>query len=124
MLPQKYKTPPTAMPLANKPAASTVQISQLIDGFSDYLFWDVERKNLTVERSKSYIIDRVLSHGMLSDWLLIKQIYGKETIKEVAMQLRHLDKYALHFCAAYFDEPITNFRCYKYAQSNPTHWDY
>lgn len=92
--------------------------------FSSYLFWDVDRTKLEFERSKTYIIDRVLSHGMLSDWYLIKQLYGLEAIREVALKMRHLDKPVLHFCAAYFAEPLTNFRCYNYAQSNPIHWDF
>ncbi len=92
--------------------------------FSGYLFWDVDRTKLSLEDSKVYVIDRVLSHGMLSDWQLIKTLYGKETIREVALNLRYLDRYALHFCAAYFDEQLTNFRCYNYTQSNPGHWDY
>lgn len=92
--------------------------------FSDYLFWDIDRNKLDLQQSKPYIIERVLSHGMLSDWDLIKQLYGKETIKEVVLQLRYLDKYALHFCAAYFDKPLNQFRCYNYAQSNTGHWVY
>jgi hypothetical protein len=95
-----------------------------IQQFSDYLFWDVDRSALHIERSKAYIIDRVLSHGMLSDWFLLKQIYGKEVIRQEVLQLRYLDKYALHFCSAYFDVPIHNFRCYSYTQSNPGHWNY
>ena len=96
----------------------------IIPQFSDYLFWDVDRNNLDIERSKVYIIDRALSHGMLSDWFLIKKIYGNESIREVALNLRYLDKYALNFCAAYFGEPIQHFRCYTYTQSNPGHWNY
>lgn len=98
--------------------------SKEIEKFSTYLFWDVDRSLLEVERSKVYIVDRVLSHGLLSDWFLLKKIYGKDGIKSVALQLRHLDKYALNFCSKYFDEPLTNFRCYNYVQSNPTHWNY
>jgi len=97
---------------------------ELIHQFSDYLFWDVDRTNLDIERSRVYIIDRVLSHGMLSDWFLIKKIYGNESIREVALNLRYLDKYALAFCSAYFGEPIQYFRCYTYTQSNPGHWNY
>lgn len=92
--------------------------------FSDYLFWDIDRTKLDLDKNKVYVIDRILSHGMLSDWYLIKQLYGKETIKELVLQLRYLDKYALHFCSAYFDEPLNHFRCYNYAQSNPGHWVY
>jgi hypothetical protein len=96
----------------------------ILDGFSAYLFWDVDRTQLQVERSKVYIVDRVFSHGMLTDWHLLREIYGKEAIKEVVLNLRHLDKRSLSFCAAYFDVPKEDFRCYKLAQSNPTHWDY
>ncbi len=92
--------------------------------FSDYLFWDIDRSKLDLQKSKPYIIERVLSHGMLSDWYLIKELYGKQTIKEVVLQLRYLDRYSLHFCSAYFDEPLNHFRCYNYTQSNPGHWVY
>ncbi len=100
------------------------QINTTIGNFSNYLFWDVDKTKLEPEKSKVYIIDRVLSHGMLSDWYLIKALYGKEAIRQVALNMRHLDRSVLHFCAAYFDEPLTNFRCYNYTQSNPAHWNY
>jgi hypothetical protein len=100
------------------------QSSEWVAKFSNYLFWDVDKSKLDIFKYQSYVVDRVLSHGLLSDWLLIKEIYGKETIKQVALQQRHLDKQALAFCSAYFNEPLTNFRCYNYAQSNPTHWNY
>ena len=92
--------------------------------FSNYLFWDTNPKTIDFEKNKPYVIERVLSHGLLKDWLLLKQLYGKATIKKVVLQLRHLDKFALHFCAAYFNIPIENFRCYTFTQSNPTHWNY
>ena len=94
------------------------------EDFSSYLFWDTDKSQLDVQQHKRYIIERVLSHGMLSDWYLIKTLYGKETIKKEVLQMRYLDRYSLSFCIAYFDEPITNFRCYTWNQSNPTHWDY
>jgi hypothetical protein len=96
----------------------------LVARFSGYLFWDVDKTKLDIFKYSTYVIDRVLSHGLLSDWYLIKEIYGKETIRQVVLQQRHLDKQALAFCSAYFNEPLTNFRCYNYAQSNPTHWNY
>lgn len=92
--------------------------------FSNYLFWDVDRTKIDFDKRKAWVIDRVLSHGMLSDWEKIKTFYGKETIQTVAMQLRYLDKRTLHFCAAYFDVPIEAFRCYTYELSNPGHWNY
>lgn len=95
-----------------------------ISDFSSYLFWDVDKSKLEPEKSKVYIIDRVLSHGMLPNWFLIKALYGKEAIRQVALNRRYLDRSVLHFCAAYFDEPLTNFRYYNYAQSNPGQWNY
>ncbi|MBK6930269.1 MAG: hypothetical protein IPH12_05170 [Saprospirales bacterium] len=92
--------------------------------FSDYLFWDVEKNKIDFDKSKAYVIERVLSHGLLADWYALKACYGKETIREVVLNLRHLDKYALHFCAAYFNEPLERFRCYTYALSIPVHWEY
>lgn len=92
--------------------------------FSTYLFWDTDSTKINFEKNKPYVIERVLSHGMLSDWFELKQLYGLPTIHQVVLQLRYLDKYALHFCAAYFDEPLNNFRYYNYTQSNLTHWNY
>jgi hypothetical protein len=99
-------------------------IDMIQSGFSSYLFWDVDKTQLDIDRSKTYIIDRVLSHGMLSDWYIIKKLYGLETIRDTALKMRHLDKTVLYFCAAYFDEPLSNFRCYNYEQSIPAHWNY
>ena len=100
------------------------KMNQLTEQFSNYLFWDTVKTKIDFEKNKPYVIERVLSHGMLSDWELIKKLYGKQLIKEEVLKLRYLDKYSLNFCAAYFNEPISNFRCYKLAQSNPTHWVY
>lgn len=92
--------------------------------FSSYLFWDVDKDKIDYDLNKAYVIERILSHGMLSDWYNMKSLYGLQTIKEVVVQLRYLDKYSLHFCSAYFDIPINNFRCFKLEQSNPAHWSY
>lgn len=95
-----------------------------IEDFSPSLFWDVDKTTLDVERHRRFIIERTLTHGTLNDWLLIKKHYGKDTIKAESMQVRYLDKQTLAFCAAYFHEPLQNFRCYTLKQSNPSHWDY
>jgi len=76
------------------------------------------------DQHKRFIIERTLTHGTLSDWFLIKKYYGKATIKAESMQIRYLDKQTLAFCAAYFFEPIQNFRCHTLKQSDPSHWDY
>ena len=100
------------------------QNAEWIAEFSNHLFWDVDKSKIDLSKSAHFMVGRVFSHGLLSDWFLLKKIYGKELIRQVALEQRHLDKHSLAFCIAYFDEPITNFRCYNYALSNPTHWDY
>jgi len=95
-----------------------------IEDFSPSLFWDVDKTTLDMEQHRRFIIERTLTHGTLTDWQLIKKHYGKATIRTESMQIRYLDKQTLAFCAAYFHEPIQNFRCYKLKQSNPSHWDY
>jgi hypothetical protein len=95
-----------------------------VNSFSNYLFWDVDKNEIDLDANKSYVIERVLSHGMLTDWKLLKEIYGLGMIKEVVLNLRHMDKFSLNFCSIYFDVPINEFRCYKLAQLNPAHWNY
>lgn len=98
--------------------------SNVIKEFSQTLFWDVNMSELDLSKHRRFIIERTMTHGTLSDWFLIKKIYGKELIKNECLKIRYLDKQTLAFCAAYFNEPIQNFRCYTLRQSNPAHWDY
>jgi hypothetical protein len=95
-----------------------------ISDFSATLFWDIDKSQVDFEKNKRFIIERTLMLGTLSDWFLIKTYYGKDTIKQEIMQVRYLDKHTLAFCAAYFNEPIENFRCYMFKQLNLSHWDY
>ena len=92
--------------------------------FSNHLFWDIDKTQIDFDNSKPFIIERVMSHGLLSDWFLLKELYGLEVIRQVVLTCRYLDKSCLNFCSTYFNEPKENFRCYKLAQSIPTHWDY
>jgi len=92
--------------------------------FSNYLFWDVDKSQINFNNSKAYVIERVISHGLLSDWKTLKELYGLPTIREVVLKIRYLDNSCLNFFTYYFDEPKENFRCYKLAQSIPTHWNY
>ena len=95
-----------------------------IEDFSPSLFWDIDKSQLDFEKHRRFIIERTLTHGTLSDWFILKTLYGKKVIKAESMQIRYLDKLTLSFCAAYFKESIQNFRCYILKQSNQAHWDY
>jgi len=57
---------------------------KVVEKLSKTLFWDVDIKKLDNEKSKHFIIGRVLDFGTLEDWKIIKDFYGITTIKEVA----------------------------------------
>lgn len=80
-------------------AVSIPQISDL----STHLFWDVDKEKLDFNSSKSFIVQRVLEFGLLSDWQAIVSVYGMEQIKQVALQLRSLDAVSLSFLCAIFN---------------------
>ena len=42
-------------------------MEEYITRFSTYLFWDVNKDDLDMEKHSQYIIKRVLEYGMLQD---------------------------------------------------------
>jgi len=88
------------------------------------LFWDVDYGKLDFKIHAPFITERVLNRGSLEDFRAILKYYGKEELKKIALNIRYLDKKSLHFCSAFFNEPLENFRCYIQKQLNQTHWDY
>ena len=95
-------------------------ISQL----SPHLFWDVEISNVDGEKNKSFIIQRVLEYGFISDWRLVKNWYGMNTITQTAQNLRDLDPRALAFISVVAGVPKNQFRCYTTKQLIPPHWNF
>lgn len=96
--------------------------SHSISELSDHLFWDVNKESLEVEKSKEFIIHRVLEYGLMKDWELIKEIYGLATIKEVSLQFRELDPVTLAFLPTIFNIDKKEFRCYTSKTSTPNFW--
>jgi hypothetical protein len=92
--------------------------------FSKHIFWDVSPKDLDLDKYPVYFIDRVLERGSWTDWQLIRDYYGLNKIKEVAMNLRCMRKNALSFVATMTDIPETQFRCYTHIHSPNTLWEY
>lgn len=97
--------------------------SHSISDFSEHLFWDVDKAELDFEKSKEFIIHRVLEYGLMKDWNLIKEIYGLETIKEASLQFRELDDVTLAFLSAIFNIDKKEFRCYTNKTSMPGFWN-
>lgn len=88
------------------------------------LFWDVDITSIDLEQHKAAVIERITLRGHLDEFRSMLQFYGTETVLKVLLNTRYLDKRTLAYCSAIFDVPISEFRCYKLAQLNPTHWDY
>ena len=76
--------------------------SYSINDLSSHLFWDVDKNALDFEKSKVQIIYKVLEFGLISDWKIIQEIYGLETIKKVSLKLRTLDVVTLAFLSDLF----------------------
>jgi ribosomal protein S8 len=94
-----------------------------INDFSQHLFWDVDLSQFDFEKHKSHLIHKVLEYGFIEDWRLLKRLYGLDTIKDVALNLRSLDTVTLSFLSAIFKIDKTQFRCYKHRQLYPNLWN-
>lgn len=85
---------------------------KVAEKLSKTLFWDVDIKKLDNEKSKHFIIGRVLDFGTLEDWKIIKDFYGITTIKEVAEGHNFSSKKNINFWST-----ILNFSKSKWSQS-------
>jgi len=101
-----------------------MDIEKGILGLSKSLFWDVDPQTIDPKKHAAYIIERVVTLGTMEDFLIIKEYYGKEKIKQTVKNLRYLNERDLNFCSVYFNIPIIQFRCYTIKQLNQTHWNY
>lgn len=96
----------------------------IIGQFSKHLFWDVDRNRLNLENDQAYIIRQVIEYGLLEDWVLLQRQLGIEQIAKTAKSFRELDKKTLSLIAFLSQSPKTDFRCYTYQQSTPSHWNF
>lgn len=95
-----------------------------ITQFSSYLFWDVDRVKIDLEKNKKWLVQRVLEYGLLKDWLIIYKYYGISKIAQIAMQLKELDDKSLSFISVLSDIPKESFLCYTSKLLSPRHWNF
>lgn len=91
---------------------------------SKELFWDVDYNSLNFEQHARFIIERVVTRGMLSDLRQILDYYDHRRIADEATEIRSLDKKSLYFLSSILSIPVQNFRCYTQIQSKEAHWNY
>ena len=94
-----------------------------ITDFSQHLFWDVSPADFNADRCPAQVIQRVLERGEWSDWCLVRDYYGLTQIAEVCKKLRTLSPEALSYICCMTDTKKEDYKCYHYAQSNPTLWN-
>ena len=97
---------------------------EFISGFSDYIFWDVDRQDIDAALHAPYIVKRVLEYGQFNDWQHLVRYYGLDSIVSISKQLRSLDPKSLSFISVISGTPIEEFRCYNTRQLNPQHWGF
>ena len=92
--------------------------------FQQQLFWDTNIKTIDSRKHAAFIIERVLSRGLLVDWFALNRLYDAETIKNVAIAARYLDKKTMNFCSVFFEVPLKEFRCYNQEPSVKALWPF
>lgn len=80
--------------------------------FSKTLFRDTDVLQMDLQKSKFYIIERIVTRGNYKDWQTMLSVYSKQEIKECIIRIKELDPKTLHFCSFYFDIPKEAFECY------------
>lgn len=94
---------------------------KLIHQLSPYLFWDVKKSDIDEHQHLDYIISRVLTHGLYSDWKKIQGYYGLKKIITVALKMRELDKRTASFLSVLSGISKNKFKCYSTEQSRQKH---
>lgn len=92
--------------------------------FSPTLFWDTNAEDIDTTANAPYIVQRVLEYGEMSDWRLIKELYGIPKIAQIAQGLRTLEPKALSFICAMSNTKKEQYRCYTMRQSTQGLWIY
>ncbi|MBK6374320.1 MAG: hypothetical protein IPF67_14535 [Saprospiraceae bacterium] len=64
---------------------------------SPQLFWDTRVEDVDWEDHAGFIAERVIEYGMMKDWKMIREVYGLERIKNLALGLRSLSDLSLSF---------------------------
>jgi len=96
---------------------------EVIQQLSPYLFWDMDKSKLDMDKHSAHLISRVLEHGQLKDWRLIRNYYGLDRVVAECKRLRTLDPMALSFICTISNTNKEEYRCYHFAQSFPTLWN-
>ena len=79
---------------------------------SKNLFWDVNEKEIDLDKYVCFVVSRVIEKGNIQDIKLILEHYGEHKVKKELPKTRYLGNHALSFYCALFELNKTDFRCY------------
>ena len=99
-------------------------MDKFIEKLSPALFWDCDISIIDSEKNAPYNIERILTMGTWEEFRLLFERYEKTELRQIIVKLSDLDIRTIHFCSAYFQIPLLEFKCYVKKQSKQTHWNY
>ncbi|MCF6307400.1 MAG: hypothetical protein L3J09_05540 [Flavobacteriaceae bacterium] len=98
--------------------------NNIIQKFSEHLFWDVDKSLIDPIQNSKYIVNSVMQYGFFKDWKLLNTLYTLDTIVEIAANNKSLDKKSASFLALISNTSTSIFLCYTTKQSIPRHWNF
>jgi hypothetical protein len=81
--------------------------------FSKGCFWDYNFDKFDMEKSKTFIISRVLSRGNTRDEIKLFDYYGLETIKSEIVKIKYLNKKILNYYSIVLGIKKEDFRAFN-----------
>ncbi len=88
--------------------------------FEKHIFWDVDFENLDYDKYFRYVIERVFERGDVQDIRNCRRYYGDDKVRDILLNAKFLPETRMYLASAVIDRPVTELRCYKLRQSNPT----
>jgi hypothetical protein len=73
--------------------------------FAQNLVWDTAIKNIDLDKNVRYVVERVMTRGLLEDFYVLLQLYSKDTIAAALKKSKELDSKTANFCSLYFNIP-------------------
>ncbi|MCF7911913.1 MAG: hypothetical protein K9M99_05260 [Candidatus Cloacimonetes bacterium] len=89
------------------------KLTNSLNSFSNYLFWDTDITDLDPERNAYYIIPRVVDYGMQKDVKLLFMIYAEDFIKNVLLSVPYLHKQTISYFALKYNLTSDSFRSFR-----------
>jgi len=92
--------------------------------FQRHIFWDIDFDKLDYDQRSNFIIERVFERGDVEDIRECRRYYGDKKISDALTNAKWLLKETIYFAMAILKNNLTDYRCYRLAQSNPLHWSF